>query len=89
MVFKRYQDAGIPVFSHNCTTLNHYEARRGTSYTGNEIAYMNPAHDSTFLAFCRGAARQFNLPWGSYAAGYGGWFGHSKFTNKSPDERVP
>lgn len=87
MVFKRYQDAGIPVFSHNCTTLNHYEARRGTSYTGNEIAYMNPAHDSTYLAFCRGTARQFNLPWGSYAAGYGGWFGHSKFTNKSPDER--
>ncbi|MDO9542984.1 MAG: hypothetical protein Q7J98_11780 [Kiritimatiellia bacterium] len=87
-VFKRYQDAGIPVFSFNNTTLNHYEARKGASYTGNEIAYLNPAFDSTFLAFCRGASRQFDVPWGSYAAGFGGLFGHNEFRQrKSPNER--
>lgn len=88
LVFNRYQDAAVPVFSHNCTTLNHYEARRGSSFTGNEIAYNNPARDSTMLAFCRGAARQYHIPWGSYAAGFGGSFGHNSFSNKSPEERI-
>ena len=88
LVFKRYQDAGIPVFSQNCTTLNHYEARKGTFYTGNAIAYINPAHDSTFMAFCRGASRQFDIAWGSYAAGFGGHSGHSNFRSKSPDVRI-
>ncbi len=89
MVFRRYHDAGIPIFSWNASSLNHHEARLGTALTGNEIAYINPAMDSTYLAFCRGASRQFNLPWGSYAAGYGGLFGHSSFLVRSPDERVP
>jgi hypothetical protein len=87
--FKRYQDAGVPIFSFNCSTFNHYEARKGTAITGNEIAYMNPAHDSTFIAFARGAARQFKLPWGMYAAEYGGPGGHSKWTSAyRPDERL-
>lgn len=88
LVFKRYQDAGIPVFSWNNTSLNHYEARNGSSYTGNEIAYVNAAMDSALIAFCRGAARQFAIPWGMYAAGFGGAAGHSSFWNsRSPDER--
>lgn len=88
LVFKRYQDAGIPVFSWNNTSLNHYEARKGTSFTGNEIAYVNAAMDSTLIAFCRGAARQFDIPWGVYAAGFGGAAGHSSFWNsRSPEER--
>jgi len=70
LAFKRYQDAGIPIYSFNCTSLNHYEARKGASYTGNEIAYVNAAQDSTFLAFCRGASRQYDIPWGMYSAEY-------------------
>ena len=87
MVFERYQAAGIPIFSWNNSSFNHYEARKGASYTGNEIDYVNPAFDSTFMAFSRGAARQYDIPWGSYAAGFGGHFGHSDFSGKSPDER--
>jgi len=67
-IFKRYQDAGIPIFSFNCSTINHYEARKGTSFTGNEIAYGSRGKDGAMIAFCRGAARQFHLPWGMYAA---------------------
>lgn len=87
MVFQRYHEAGIPIFSWNNSSLNHYEARKGSSYTGNEIAYINPAFDSVFMAFCRGASRQYDMPWGSYAAGFGGHAGHSDFGGKSPDER--
>lgn len=87
MVFDRYQAAGIPIFSWNNSSFNHYEARKGISYTGNEIDYVNPAFDSTFIAFSRGASRQYDIPWGSYAAGFGGHFGHSDFGGKSPDER--
>ncbi len=88
-IFKRYQDAGIPLYSFNCSTLNHYEARKGTAITGNEIAYGNPAHDGTFIAFCRGAARQFGLPWGMYAAEYGGPGGHSSWRGHyRPDVRL-
>lgn len=87
VAFKRYQDAGIPILSWNCSSLNHYEARKGSSYTGNEIAYGNPANDSTFIAFCRGAARQFNIPWGVYAAEYGK-YGHCIQNRRyRPDER--
>jgi len=87
--FKRYQDAGIPIYSFNCSTFNHYEARKGTAITGNEIAYINPAHDSTFIAFARGAARQYGIPWGMYAAEYGGPGGHSKWGGHyRPDERI-
>ncbi len=88
LVFKRYQDAGIPVFAFTASSMNHYEARMGTSYTGNEICYSNPAMDSTLLAFCRGASRQFNIPWGSYAAGFGGNWGHNHFSEASPERRI-
>lgn len=84
LTFKRYQDADIPILSWNCSSLNHYEVRKGASYTGNEIAYGNPANDSTFLAFCRGAARQFNVPWGVYAAEYPANNQNSRYR---PDER--
>ena len=83
LIFKKYQDADIPVYSFNCSSLNHYECRKGTSYTGNEIAYANPAMDSIFIAFCRGAARQYSLPWGVYAAE----FPHSYYMQRyHPDE---
>ncbi|MDA1211863.1 MAG: hypothetical protein O2955_05065 [Planctomycetota bacterium] len=88
LAFKRYQDAGVPILSWNATSLNHYETRKGASYTGNEIAYVNAANDSVKIAFCRGAARQYGTPWGMYAAGFGGHFGHNTFTyTRSPDER--
>jgi hypothetical protein len=89
MPFKRLEDAGIPVLSFNCTTLNHAEVRHGSNLTGNEIAYVNAALDGTFLAFCRGAARQFGVPWGSYAASFGSFFGTDNYMVRSPDERRP
>lgn len=87
IAFKRYQDAGVPVFSWNNSSLNHYEARKGSVFSGNEVAFVNPAIDSTLQAFSRGAGRQFGIPWGMYTAGFGGHFGHSNFLFKSPDER--
>ncbi|MDO9543470.1 MAG: hypothetical protein Q7J98_14280 [Kiritimatiellia bacterium] len=67
-LYKKYQDAGVPIFVDNASSFNHYEGRKGVSYTGQEVAYMGGGSDPIYLAFCRGAARQYNIPWGEYAS---------------------
>jgi hypothetical protein len=87
-IFKQYQDAGVPIYSFNCSSFNHYEARQGAAITGNEIAYGNPGQDGPFIAVARGAARQYAIPWGMYAAEYGGPGGYTRFQGFfRPDER--
>jgi hypothetical protein len=67
-LYKKYQDAGVPLFVANASTFSHYEARKGVFYTGQEVAYMGGTSDPIYLAFCRGAARRYDSPWGEYAS---------------------
>ncbi len=65
---KKYQDAGLPIWSANSYTLPHLEGRKGVSYIGSETSYNEPWHDPIKMAIVRGAARQYNIPWGQYIA---------------------
>lgn len=69
--FGKFQKAGIPVYPFCATFLNHWECRMGASITGEEIGGDERCTPMQ-LSFSRGASRQYDVPWGTYIASYGG-----------------
>lgn len=87
LTFRKYLDGGVPVYSFNATCLGHYEGRNRVAFIGNEIGNGIECAPMQ-IAFCRGASRQFKIPWAIYAASNGWGGGETSYdTFIRPDER--
>jgi len=89
--FGKYQKIGIPIYPYHATFLNHWECRMGASITGVEIGGDERCTPMQ-LAFTRGASRQYNVPWATYSASWGGRVGggsgsETQYMYVRPDER--
>jgi len=87
--FGELQKAGIPVYPFHATFLNHWECRMGASITGVEIGGDERCTPMQ-LAFTRGASRQYNVPFGTYIACWGGGIkgdSETRYMYVRPDER--
>ena len=88
--FGRFQELGVPIYSFNATNLSHYEGRQGTAITGNEVGNSIECTPLQY-AFCRGASRQYQIPWEIYmatndGAGVSGFGGDNSYLFVRPDE---